>query len=551
MKDLGSRFYIEEGLRDFEEIRSARRNGWWQRVLRVVAVITKRRGWEDSSQEALDSAYTEAIQRVQAQTLARKIGLRYWPAMIGRPLVDSQAFLIAEEILFRKTGYRWGDRDADDKIQHGGWDSFGCHGISRDFVADAWKASGCKDSPKFRFQVYHGIQAKKGDSFTFFKNFVAGWKWARARGLSGAWIYPGEVTTRLSGRKAFAALGRLPEELRIAAMKGLDRTVGYNEVPTLRIRDLNWGEVRRIEGLLVGGNLKVRAALLGATKGIRLLGGGPSSINQDRETCTAHNNAVLVPLLTPSYSNLPVAMARRVVLGETLVEVSGGLLNKKEAHKWAGMGAPDVTEWLAQQISQKIQTDITHRSVRVLRWLERCWDSGRWAAVEKIRQHPVAGELVSYSALSMLDEIQDEDIEQLGDSVPVVLHRAQERLKEAFLTEQATQHRILAPMPSWGKTLLPGMTLLRTPARLVAEGKTMEHCVGGYADAVERGQCHILSLRTEAGRSTAELSSDGKTVRQHRGVGNSDPVQENEKLLTQWLERDKAPKVAGKEIRNK
>ena len=503
MKDLGSRFYIEEGLRDFEEIRSARRNGWWQRVLRVVAVITKRRGWEDSSQEALDSAYTEAIQRVQAQTLARKIGLRYWPAMIGRPLVDSQAFLIAEEILFRKTGYRWGDRDADDKIQHGGWDSFGCHGISRDFVADAWKASGCKDSPKFRFQVYHGIQAKKGDSFTFFKNFVAGWKWARARGLSGAWIYPGEGTTR------------------------------------------------RIEGLLVGGNLKVRAALLGATKGIRLLGGGPSSINQDRETCTAHNNAVLVPLLTPSYSNLPVAMARRVVLGETLVEVSGGLLNKKEAHKWAGMGAPDVTEWLAQQISQKIQTDITHRSVRVLRWLERCWDSGRWAAVEKIRQHPVAGELVSYSALSMLDEIQDEDIEQLGDSVPVVLHRAQERLKEAFLTEQATQHRILAPMPSWGKTLLPGMTLLRTPARLVAEGKTMEHCVGGYADAVERGQCHILSLRTEAGRSTAELSSDGKTVRQHRGVGNSDPVQENEKLLTQWLERDKAPKVAGKEIRNK
>ena len=47
---------------------------------------------------------------------------------------------------------------------------------------------------------------------------------------------------------------------------------------------------------------------------------------------------------------------------------------------------------------------------------------------------------------------------------------------------------------------------MRTPAELAREGKEMDHCVGGYAGAVERGQCHILAIKTRQGRSTVELS---------------------------------------------
>jgi hypothetical protein len=71
---------------------------------------------------------------------------------------------------------------------------------------------------------------------------------------------------------------------------------------------------------------------------------------------------------------------------------------------------------------------------------------------------------------------------------------------------------------------------------LVAEGQYMQHCVGGYVEAAQRGECYIISIQTAAGRSTAELSPSRGVV-QHRGIKNSAPARANEELLQRWLQR--------------
>ncbi len=70
---------------------------------------------------------------------------------------------------------------------------------------------------------------------------------------------------------------------------------------------------------------------------------------------------------------------------------------------------------------------------------------------------------------------------------------------------------------------------LVTAEQLVEEGKTMCHCVAGYASKCAFGGHHILSLRSADGKplSTAEIAKvmpkAGLTVLQHRGVQNQPP----------------------------
>jgi hypothetical protein len=83
--------------------------------------------------------------------------------------------------------------------------------------------------------------------------------------------------------------------------------------------------------------------------------------------------------------------------------------------------------------------------------------------------------------------------------------------------------------------------ILVTRAQLVTEGKAMRHCVGTYWPECVRGWSRIASLITASGLSTtAEISLDeGKPsfrMAQHHGHGNSRPVAESERLLSEYID---------------
>lgn len=67
---------------------------------------------------------------------------------------------------------------------------------------------------------------------------------------------------------------------------------------------------------------------------------------------------------------------------------------------------------------------------------------------------------------------------------------------------------------------------LTTKPQLDAEGDVMQHCVGGYCDAVKHGRAVIYSLRDTKGRPhvTIEYDPDSKFVKQIKGKQNDEPA---------------------------
>ena len=144
------------------------------------------------------------------------------------------------------------------------------------------------------------------------------------------------------------------------------------------------------------------------------------------------------------------------------------------------------------------------------------------------------GREIVWSVQQMLDEIDDADIVRLSDGARAVAERAIARRSDIALAQWERDHATIGYLPTWARKLPRSMTVLRTPAELVAEGRDLHHCVGGYVEAVRRGQCVILAVRSRHGRSTVEMSTDGLTVRQHYGAYNGAPPARHAALLRAW-----------------
>jgi len=445
----------------------------------------------------------------RAKQRAEVLGLAYWPALASGPRIDPRAYLVAERVLAKKVGARYGEIGPNGNVSNGGWDSRDHNGISARYVAHMWWAAGCRDGGKFRLQLESDIVACKGDSLPWLRNYVRGRRW-----LSDNFI----LWLPLS-RKAVAVLGRLSPELRHAAVYAHIVRGYWSFSPRIRIRDLDWDAVRRAQEMLPSGNPRVRAALSGLLRAASILG-------------VEANEATVAAALAPAYPRLPLKLARRLVLGESPVQLSSGLLSRNEAHEWCTAGAPSIPEWLADYLGVP-----RHRSVKVVRWLAHCRQSGRWPALERQREVRLpGGEMRIWSVIDVLDEIQDDDILSGRDSVDAVVRRVAQRHGEAWIEKTLEDHRVLAPLPAWANNLPSGVRILLTPAQLARDGNEMDHCVGSYAQAVERGQCHILAITTRHGRSTVELSPDLLVV-QHYGPRNTMPPRRNETLLCAFLAR--------------
>jgi hypothetical protein len=472
-----------------------------------------------------DEQYRDRVVSVfRAKARAKRLGIHYWPALLAGPYevkVNPQAFVIADKIL----SARYGPYDPLVSGNRGGWDSAGHYGLSPLDVGKMWVAAGCRNSRKFRAQVRSGVVAKKGDTLEFFLNYARGHSWADRNRIN-------KMPFVLS-RKALAALGRLSWPCRWAALHGLfenppqERGVWRSVV---RIRHLNWAAVAKVQAAQKIGNVRAMAPYLPPQAICRLMGlRGRYGMHLEE----------LARMLSPSYPTIPFDMAQKICAGVSPAELSGNKLTGAEAHDWLSQGATCFPEeFLCRKIHDRTDVRVFHRSIKVVRWLDYLsMNKERWAALLKQREAPgPGGTMRTFAAVSILDEVGDEDIHTGKDGVDKVIRRAAERLGAAFLERSMRDHRVLCSTPSWASKLGKHVRLLRTPAELAQEGKDLAHCVGGYVSPVASGQCWILSVHTPHGRSTVELSPDLK-VRQHNGRGNCVPPKRNEVLVDALVNR--------------
>ena len=520
---------IAEGLEDWNEIKAAR-------------AIARDPVTADERQQK---------RRIRAaKSWAAAYDIAYWPAFAyGDKSPSRDAMVAAEAALSPKHGH-YGDILPDGSRGRGGFDSYGCHGLSGSDVRSLWFIAGCKDSSKFRFMVRNWVrdmpEFRKGDSLAFCINYQRGFRWwhSNARGIvakNGGTEYH---HAPIPSRKALAALGRISPTLRWAAIEGIG-CWNPGDKP-VRVRDLNWDAVKRSQILLATGGERVQLALMTPRGALMRLTGCNKRLADWRQS----DHATVVLTLTPQYagveneipfSDLKAQDAQAIVLGNKTIGqlVAGGQFNDKIAHEWVanqlGTGRRydnNHLGWYADRVGVP-----QHRSIRVMDWMSYLKKKGWWGEMEKTRTQIIGGEERQFRAIDLLDEIQEEDILTGKEGVAVALRRASERNGEAFFQANKEDYRTLRHgLPTWVKKAPKWIKVLNTRSALALEGRDLKHCVGGYVDAVERGRSIILSISSRHGRSTVECN-DNMVVMQHRGESNGVPPSRHDQLLRAFFNK--------------
>lgn len=515
---LSTALALSEGLRDYREAsRFARplrvriaeffNSGLPATAERAATVFRVPEGallWNPCPSDIEDAVLKQAA-RKRAKRLARRIGVVYWPALIGSKGVDPRCYLHAENVLTRLHG-EWNPPEC-----HGGWDSEGHHGLAGFQVRRMWLAAGCQDSPKFRLQVASRIVAKKSDTLPWLRHYIRGRRWLDAWRLEGY------------SRKAVAALGRLSPELRHAAVRGLPSYCSGSR----RIRDLNWPEVARVSKLRADDSATSKAfralALVSPRAAWRQVYG---RLAYASEAHPVQDEAV--PDLLPAFPLVSLETASRIIAGESPVSISEHALTRKEAHAWlvAG-GRMSPVQWIVRDCPNLI---FVPRSIEVARWLAHVHARGAWSALTAVVRHPDGRQM---RRLDVIDEITAQDLDRgISTGVERAFERAGERLSKIDSGDHSTICRYPARWPSLPRCA----SLLTSPAALAAEGRVMGHCVGGYAHQVRAGQCYIISVVSRHGRSTVEVRPDGY-ISQHKGVKNDYPPARHTRLINAWAGR--------------
>lgn len=161
------------------------------------------------------------------------------------------------------------------------------------------------------------------------------------------------------------------------------------------------------------------------------------------------------------------------------------------------------------------------RSVRAMRWLSllRTRDTFRQFS-QPSGNEPPFNVPMGYR----LDEIQDSHIVRLSDTPKTVFSRVDAAIREAYSESALSDPELHAPLttlPDWCSKLPEGFWALNTTYELRHEGKSMHHCVGSYSESTRRRHSLCLAVLTPVGRSTMEVTFDGRRCMQNKGSRNT------------------------------
>lgn len=127
--------------------------------------------------------------------------------------------------------------------------------------------------------------------------------------------------------------------------------------------------------------------------------------------------------------------------------------------------------------------------------------------------------------------------------------KTQERIDTANKAEFDARAKKLLAL-AWEKDGLMIRPAL-SEAELRAEGKSLSHCVGGYAGRMRRGETAILFIRRAAEPEksfyTLELDEKGRRAVQNRGNKNCARTPEVKTFEAEWLEHVKKDLIRGKD----
>ena len=489
-KDLGSKFLIEEGLEDLDDMK----NGFKRRLLNLGLT---------------DKEAKEYSTKLRLQEKAKGIGLTYWPALYGKWDIDPMAYVYAERILIDRTGEVWGQYNEwmTGKKTRGGWDSEEHYGISARMVKQMWYSAGCDNNTKFQLQVEFG--------------FVVGRRWNRHQALEilkgKRWLMNNGIHHWRFTERACWMLGRISAPLRRVAVSKYYES--YHDVDvTIKPKDLDWVAVAKVQKDRIY-NPKLDIILSGETRAKELVG----------------SDSDLSKVFYPQYGELSWNTVQQLSTGTTPVELSEGNLSKKEAYDWlvSGIVHTPALDWYCRNYNIPYV-----REFKVAKWIKYLIDTNRWGAMSAPRtQYGAGGVVTHFTYMDVLDEVLTDDLDTGRETVAVVMARVQERQALGYTNRWKSNHEPLCTPPTWVSKLPEEVKYVNTPAQLISEGKSMEHCVGGYVSVVKNGSCHILSIVTPEGRSTVELNAAADKVVQHRGKANKDPVESHVQLVSEVMDR--------------
>jgi hypothetical protein len=231
----------------------------------------------------------------------------------------------------------------------------------------------------------------------------------------------------------------------------------------------------------------------------------------------------------PLFNACHPAKALRLYKGESPAQISGGLLNHSQAHEWF-LGGMEVSasEFLAAEIGIPTTLGYKIRGGRTTYlWVSKKWDN---PVMRKDRVvHGPGGMTKEFTYLCILDEIRDEDITSLADSPDRVFERASKRMEALYLAEMGESVQ-LPKCPLSGNE---EVWQLLGSQDLLAEGKRLHHCVGGYVTSCIREVSYIYST----GDSTVEVMyRDGAwVICQHFADRNSQPTDQQKEKVARWF----------------
>lgn len=156
---------------------------------------------------------------------------------------------------------------------------------------------------------------------------------------------------------------------------------------------------------------------------------------------------------------------------------------------------------------------------------------------QRIARYLNENKVSTYDYSDYIDQCRElgYDMHDTAISMPHNFQAIHERLSDLINFRATEKSRISFAEHYNGRKILEyssGNLFIRQPEsydEIIAEGKILHHCVGGYAERHSMGKLHIMFIRArdkpDIPYYTMEISTDGQIV-QVRGVRNASPTEE-------------------------